>query len=669
MTLGPLFDELILNYLIILWLVYAEYRKLGGATMYLSSLQIKNFRCFNDDGHIINFNPGLTVLVGENDSGKSAIMDAIRIVLGTTDFGWIRIETNDFFNEDISREISISCKFTSLTPDEQAYFLECLTYEKKGAVNTPCLYLHWKCKYLLSFKPPRPVSSFSTGKDGNGPAPSSEARELLRITYLRALRDAYSDMQAGRHSRLSQIVQNIPGLNQGKSEFQDGMDIHELSLVGITNLSNNLLAAHPSLKSINDDMTEILGKQMLLKKDIIKTRFEVAGSNSNDLQKTLALLEKLDLAVDKNASAMQGKVGLGTSNIMSMACELLLHKEAETEKKSSFLLIEEPEAHVHAQRQLKLIQSLENEAESKQQQIIITTHSPLLASVVKIDNIVMVKEGQVLPLAKGHTMLDDDDYRYLEKYLDATKANLFFARSVIIVEGPGEALLLPTIAKLLGCSFTDFGTSLVDVRSTGLRRYARIFQRSNIDDTWGIKVACVTDRDVMPNCAPGICIDEKYTLDPSTWPKKEDRNWRAEADFTLEEATSHLKNIKQKADGQQVVTYIADHWTLEYDLAFAGLSHSKMQEALIRALVKVSYAKQNWDKKTDDIKTAIKALPTLEDRSSYFYKYFAKKTASKADFAQQFAFELEDAFTGNVSELKSMLPSYLVDAIEYVAGE
>ena len=60
---------------------------------------------------------------------------------------------------------------------------------------------------------------------------------------------------------------------------------------------------------------------------------EVAGANSNKLQKEMALLEKLDLAVDKNASEMCGRVGLGTSNIMSMACELLLHKEAEGENK------------------------------------------------------------------------------------------------------------------------------------------------------------------------------------------------------------------------------------------------------------------------------------------------------------------------------------------------
>lgn len=515
----------------------------------------------------------------------------------------------------------------------------------------------------------RPISLISTGKDGNGPIPSAEARELLRVTYLRALRDAYSEMQSGKHSRLSQIVHNISGLHDGENEFKEGMDLHKLSLIGITNLSNSLLETHLALKTVNDNLTEILSNQMLLKKDTIKTRFEVTGTNSNDLQKMISLLEKLDLAVDKNASAMQGRVGLGTSNIMSMACELLLHREAETAKKSSFLLIEEPEAHVHAQRQLKLIQSLENEAESKSQQIIMTTHSPLLASVVKLGNIILVKDGQVFPMAEGYTKLKKDDYKYLEKYLDATKANLFFARNVIIVEGPGEALLLPTIAKLLDYSFTDFGTSLVDVRSTGLRRFAAIFQRVDGNIPLDIKVACVTDRDVMPDCAPHICINEEYTLDPTSWPKKKDRKWRAEADFTLEEAESYIKDIKKKADGQQVVTFIADHWTLEYDLAFIGLQYDKMKAVLIEAMVKVSYVEENWDDKIKSITADIEKLPSIEEKSSYFYKFFAKKITYKADFAQQLAFELEEAFASKPEELRMALPTYLVDAIEYVAGE
>lgn len=83
--------------------------------MYLSSLTIKNFRCFGSE-HKITFNNGLTVLVGENDSGKSAIMDAIKIVLGTTDLNWYRIEADDFYNEDTTLDIEIVCKFEEFKP-------------------------------------------------------------------------------------------------------------------------------------------------------------------------------------------------------------------------------------------------------------------------------------------------------------------------------------------------------------------------------------------------------------------------------------------------------------------------------------------------------------------------------------------------------------------------
>lgn len=638
--------------------------------MYLSELILKNFRCFDGRDHVIHFNPGLTVLVGENDSGKSAIMDAICIALGTTDFGWHRIEADDFYNEDTSFEISITCKYTNLTTDEQAAFLECLTYEISGDQQVPCLYLHWVCKYLSTFKPPRPVSTLTTGKDGNASAPASEAKELLRVTYLRALRDAYSDMQSGRHSRLSQIIQNIPTIKVGDDKYSQGMDLQKLSLAGITDLSNHLIAEHPALKTVTKDMTTILSDQMLLKNDSIKTRLEVAGAENNSMQKIVSLLEKLDLAVDKDASVMDGKPGLGTSNILSMACELLLHKEADAAKKSSFLLIEEPEAHIHAQRQLKLIESLENEAESKQQQIIITTHSPLLASVVNLENIIIVKNGNVYPLAKGCTMLNYDDYRFLEKYLDATKANLFFARSIIVVEGPGEALLLPTLSKLLGMDFTDYGVSLVDVRSTGLRRYTRIFQRSDERDQLQVRVGCVTDRDIMPNCAPRICIDgDKYTDDKRTWPVQAKRNWRAEADFTDGDADMRLNEICKKADGQQVKTFVAEHWTLEYDLAYIGFKQQKMFDILINALVKVSYIPKNQLEKVKEIKHTIEKYSSDEEKASYFYGFFMKKITSKAEFAQQFAFDLEAAFKDAPTELETMLPSYLVDAIKYVTKE
>lgn len=199
-----------------------------------------------------------------------------------------------------------------------------------------------------------------------------------------SLRDAHSDMQSGRHSRLSQIIQHIPTLTAGSNEYQEGMNLKELSLVGIANLSNDLLVNHPALSTVISDMEQILRKQMLLKQDDIKTRFEVADSRSKDMQKINALLEKLDLVVDKNARSMQGKVGLGTSNILSMACELLLHKDAHNANRSSFLLIEEPEAHIHAQRQLKLVQSLED-ARLKCQYVAMTRATALLCMAIPIE--------------------------------------------------------------------------------------------------------------------------------------------------------------------------------------------------------------------------------------------------------------------------------------------
>ena len=67
--------------------------------MYLSEVNLWNFRKYGINGKefedakpglIVQFNPGLNVLIGENDSGKTAVIDAIRYVLGTQSREWIR---------------------------------------------------------------------------------------------------------------------------------------------------------------------------------------------------------------------------------------------------------------------------------------------------------------------------------------------------------------------------------------------------------------------------------------------------------------------------------------------------------------------------------------------------------------------------------------------------
>ena len=346
---------------------------------------------------------------------------------------------------------------------------------------------------------------------------------------------------------------------------------------------------------------------------------------------------------------------------MSMACEMLLNQD--NNELSTFMLIEEPEAHIHAQRQLKLIQSMQKKGEN--QQVIMTTHSPLLASVVELNNLLLIQNRKAFSMREGETMLDSSDYKFLERYLDATKANLFFAKGVIIVEGPGEALLLPTLAQLLNRNLTDYGISIVDVKSTGLRRYARIFQRKEGDEI-NIPVSCITDRDVMPECAPAICLDEKYK-DKENWPKK-NRKWKVESE--IKDKEKYIQEIEKKANGQNVKTFIPEQWTLEYELAANGLGEEMLQTIATMLAEKIQDKEKNEEKKAELLEKYTKEYneyKSKEAKASYVYSFFSHKIVSKAEFAQKFSFDLENIFKGKtVEEIVTVLPNYLVKAIEYV---
>ena len=349
--------------------------------MYISSVSIENFRAFKEKT-VFHFNPGVTVLIGENDCGKSTVIDAIRYVLGTTDQSWQRVDLSDYYQENTDNEIHITVTFANLTAKEKAAFLECLTYTR----DEETLIINWSAKYMTNVKPHRTFVSINCGRNADVAAPAAEARELLRVTYLKPLRDAQAQMKSGRGSRLAQILSSIPELNLGEREYKEGIDITSLSLAGIFDLSNQLLAGHKVIKDVNQGISDILNAELMLNNDAVKTQITVSGDGNTDEKKIYSLLEKLDLNIQKDSVSNYGNVGLGTSNLMSMACEMLLNQD--DNELSTFMLIEEPEAHIHAQRQLKLIQSMQKKGEN--QQVILTTHSPLLASVVELNNLLLI---------------------------------------------------------------------------------------------------------------------------------------------------------------------------------------------------------------------------------------------------------------------------------------
>jgi putative ATP-dependent endonuclease of OLD family len=143
-------------------------------------------------------------------------------------------------------------------------------------------------------------------------------------------------------------------------------------------------------------------------------------------------------------------------------------------------------------------------------------------------------------LGKQHTKLDEGDYRFLARFLDVTKANLFFARGVLIVEGDAEAILFPALAKLLEKDLTRHGVSVVNVGGIGLGRYARILQRATPGaGVLNIPVACVSDMDVMPDCAPEILGLVEGADDPK-WENTGQRKWRATRDFGVDDESQVL---------------------------------------------------------------------------------------------------------------------------------
>lgn len=668
-----------------------EHRFAGGqVAVYLSKIAIENFRCFGEgtNGFKLSLRPGLTTLVGENDTGKSAIINALRFVLGTTDQEWYRLEEGDFHATANPKEIRIVCKFESLGPKDQRAFIEFLSYDAEGE-GAPVLYLTWTAKDTGETTRGRPYRrvEMHSGKNGDGPTIDPKVRELLSATYLRPLRDAEKALSAGRGSRLSQVLHHSEQVRNVGVKYDPEavkLDIHSLNVLGIGDLANDLLQKQQGIIDAREKIDTHLDGLSFTGIGI-RSSIKVSGATTSEDIRLRLLLEKLDLSISGD-----GKLGLGSNNLLFMACELLLLGQEDEGNK--MLLIEEPEAHLHPQRQLRVMKTLQEQAEEKGIQIIVTTHSPNLASAVDLESIVLIHGNRAFSMAKQETKLVESDYRFLQRFLDVTKANLFFARGVMIVEGDAENILIPTLAKLMGRDFTKNGVSIVNVGGVGLRRYARIFQRMNVekDGQLRIPVACLTDLDIMPDCAPIIIGKIKGGEE---WPSKSPRKWRAKRDFDIDNSIETYRgNKRSKANDQFVRTFISNEWTLEYNLALGfqkedgtfsdGLTH----DVFVAAHLASNDEKIHTNKKKQDeceneamnlfsdlIKNAEpkNGCSVEEVMASEVYAMFVRDKASKA-IAAQYLSELllrnyeERAFTSE--QLKGLLPAYLVEAIEYVTS-
>ena len=302
--------------------------------MYIAEIRIENFRSFGtgERAFKLSLKPGLTALVGENDAGKTSVIDALRYVLGTRDQEQLRIDETDFHrsSEGVQADqITIRLVFRDLTKSDRGAFAEFLTFEEVEGCRQVCLVLTWSVKRMSASISRRVASpEWRTGANGDGPMLDFGARSLLTATYLRPLRDAERAMSAGRGSRLSQILQHTSEIkNTGVGFDRVSMptpDPKILSVLGLGDFANYLFSESQGIKKASDKLNDEYLKPLSFAKDLLRARIEVAGSR-DDAVRLRQLLEKLDLTLGAAADGDSAHArGLGSNNLLFMACEMLL---------------------------------------------------------------------------------------------------------------------------------------------------------------------------------------------------------------------------------------------------------------------------------------------------------------------------------------------------------
>jgi len=451
----------------------------------------------------INLKEGVTTVIGENNTGKTNLLQALRLVADSNLSSFYRT----LIEHDIHQGINIS------TPQQIIISVEFSDYSDRE--NECALVGCWQvvegiARLSYRFRPKRAIreaieSEERSGDDlliedyhweltggGDKDPTTVEWNEDLgssvrfgdlqqfQVVFLPALRDVQRDLRQSNISPLGRIfaASDIP---------QEEKD----QLIEIIRSANTEVASRPTIReageAIQTAFSETAGEAFTM-----DVKLGMADPSFASISRALTVLLSNEALTDFEPS----RNGLGLNNILyiSMLLEYFKRRVENSTTAGQLLLIEEPEAHLHPQLQRVLYEDLSR----KPFQTIITTHSTHISSQASLKSLVSLTFGdnQATISTVPSTDISNPEIADLERYLDATRSALLFARKVILVEGPAELFLIPPLIRQVmnGLDLDRLGITVVPIFGVHFDVYVKLFN----DNSQPKKCAIIADGDLQP---------------------------------------------------------------------------------------------------------------------------------------------------------------------------
>lgn len=501
--------------------------------MYISKVIIRNFRVFDSDGITATFKKGINAVIGENNCGKSALVDALRLAFSTTSYRKdIYFTLSDFHTDN--RGTRSNEAFFDIYLDEVPLDL----FEIWNPEDNTKGEFHIRYFTVQTTDGKEKIRYQIWGGPVEGNNITAETLESIQIAYLGALRDAESELKPARSGKLANLFSSIVNTDQAKEQVlaavkhanddiegqQSVNQLRDIINANLSVLEQDLLRqkvgvglVEPKFESIAASLRAWLRPRWIYIRNDNPILQQVQGLYTEgewiqatdssaegvyiDLwtfeSKALSeeIKEALSSELSKKFEIMQN--GLGYNNLLFMAAVLGDIEAATAETLFSLLLIEEPEAHLHPQLQELVHSFFEKNSNRDNVQVIYTSHSPTLISRIGIDKVVILFENahRIVSLSLSESNLDDRDKYYLERYLDVTKSQMLFAKGIIFVEGICEALILPCLAKLVDRPFDKYAVTIVNVDGVSFEPFSKLLCFANDPQRQTIKAVIITDDD------------------------------------------------------------------------------------------------------------------------------------------------------------------------------